>query len=682
MAEDAAPAAASSPATVVDGRRGAEEGGNAGASGRGAEQTAAAAGDPGVAGASESTSGRGDTGGEPRGGGLAALAAVAVARLLAVEVAGVTHPEAVFAKYLAAAAAPATVRAERLLDYSPLYLALVTWLAPLGYAAVLALQAVLHAATAAAAALAAARLAGERWAWLGGLGVASYRPFLVYCGIHEPETVILACLAFAVLAGLQARRRLTVASAALAFACLAAAALGRPQYLALVPVWALWMAGAAPPARRGAAHLLVWPVALAVVAAVVAPPVLERARATGAPVIMDPGAVVYEGNAPDATGLIRYAAPAVIELEHAHPESPDYGHVAYRRIASAAAGRPLGSAAANRFWTGLAWESIAGRPAVAARRLGRKALMALMPYEGHDLTIAERFDRRLQRWLPWGFALPLLALPWAALARRGRLAALAGPLAMVAVSYAVQLAGYASARQRLPAALALWIVLPALASDLLHGRLRSAVRPALALVLAVALVLGLAAATARVAVLDQLGWDELLGPRAPALGAALAAVQDGRVLRPRLRQLAERFAGGVDLARQARPAASLRLLEPLLGQRLDLTIDDRKVGVPEYWAAVDALALGRRAEAAALAGAAMAVRPEEPRIAALDLRLAAPPAAFLPAAASWRPPGCDPVSARLVLAGAAAADRDGAAVAALLRPLAPALPELVPVQMR
>jgi len=625
------------------------------------------------------------TGGEPGaaepGGGLAALAAFAVGLSLAFTVAGVTHPEAVFAKYLAAAAAPESVRAERLLDYSPLYLALVRWFAPLGYAAVLAFQGVLHAASAAAAALASARLAGRRWAWLGGLGVASYRPFLVYCGIHEPETVILACLAFAVLAGLQARRRLTVAAAALAFACLGAAALGRPQYLALVPVWALWMAGAAPPGRRGAAHRLVWPVAAVVVAAVVGPPVLERARATGSLVIMDPGAVVYEGNAPDATGLIRYAAPAVIDLEHAHPESPDYGHVAYRRIASAAAGRPLGSAAANRFWSGLAWESLAGRPAVAARRLGRKALMALMPYEGHDLAIAERFDRRLQRWLPWGFGVPLLALAWAALARRDRLAALAGPLALVALSAGVQLAGYASARQRLPAALALWIVLPAVAGDLLHGRLRSAVRPGLALVLGVAVAMGLAAATARVAVLDQLGWDELLGPRTPAFGAALAAAGDGEALRPRLRQLALRFAGGVALARHGRPVESLRELAPLLGQRLDLTIDDRKVGVPEYWAAVDALALGRRAEAATLAAAALTVRPEEPRIAALALRLAAPAAGFLPAAAGWRPPGCDPVSARLVLAGAAAA-RDGAAVGALLRPLAPTLPELVPARLR
>src|SRR5271166_6576505 len=96
--------------------------------------------------------------------------------------------------------------------------------------------------------------------------------------------------------------------------------------------------------------------------------------------------------------------------------------------------------AANRYWTGLAWEAMAARPWEAARRFARKALLALAPYEGHDLLLAERLDRRLRRWLPWGFALPLLALPWVPLARRGRLAELAGPLAVAALAFAVQAA--------------------------------------------------------------------------------------------------------------------------------------------------------------------------------------------------------------------------------------------------
>jgi hypothetical protein len=640
------------------------------------------------------------------GAWLPALGAFAAGLGCALALAGVTRPDAIFPKYLAAAAASPAEQAERLLDYSPLYLALVKALLPGGHAAILAIQAVLHALTAAAVALAVALLAGRRWAWLGGLGVAAYRPFLVYCGMLEPETVILACLACAMLLGALARRRLaapaapaapvaapprpsislaTAALVVLAFAALAAAALGRPQHLLLMPVWAWWLAAAAPAAPaapaggpRRAARRLAWAAALAVAAAVLGPPLAMRARVTGAPAIMNPGAVFYEGNGPGATGLTRFAPPAVIQLERAHRESVDYGHVAYRRIASAVAGRRLDPLAANRYWTGLAWEAIAARPLAAAWRCGRKALLALAPYEGHDLLIAERLDRRLRPTLPWGFAVPLLALPWLPLARRGRLAELAGPLAVAALAFAVQAAIYASARQRLPAALALWVVLPALAADLAGGRTSAAVRPLLALLLGPCMALGLAAATARAAVLDQLGWDRLLGRQPARPGELLCAAQDGRLLRPRLRQDAERLAAGIALARQRRPEDSLRALGPLLGGRADYTSDDRELGVPQYWAALDLLALRRREQAAGMARIAWQVRPDDARAAALALRLAGARQATPWPPAPWRPPGCDPVSARLDLAGAAVADGDRAAALAFLRPLAADFPELVP----
>jgi hypothetical protein len=388
--------------------------------------------------------------------------------------------------------------------------------------------------------------------------------------------------------------------------------------------------------------------------------------------------VLYEGNGPGATGLTRFAPPAVIELERAHRESIDYGHVAYRRIAALALGHPVGPSAANRYWTGLALQGAAARPAVALRLLGRKALLALMPYEGQDLSIAEGLDRRLRRLLPWGFSLPLLALPWVALAGRGRLVALAGPLALAALSWAVQVAIYASARQRLPLALALWLVLGVLAADLVRGRLRAAVRPILAVALGACVALGAAAATARIAVLDQVGWDELLGRAAPGLGETLCAVADGRAFRPRVREAAERLAAAVALSRRRQPAAALALLAPLTGAGLDLTSDDRKVGVPDYWAALDLLAAGRREEAAAAAAAAAAVRPGDARVVALACRLAArrgaPPSPSPPAV----PAGCDPASARLALAAAAVADHDRSAARALLLPLGGSLPELAP----
>src|SRR5436309_7442651 len=115
------------------------------------------------------------------GAAWAEAAAFAAAIFFASVVADGTHSGAIFPKYLEAAAAPPAEQSERLLDYSPLYLALTRALAPLGYRAILAFQSLLHGVTAAAVALSVALLAGSGWGLAAGLGVASYRPFLVYC---------------------------------------------------------------------------------------------------------------------------------------------------------------------------------------------------------------------------------------------------------------------------------------------------------------------------------------------------------------------------------------------------------------------------------------------------------------------------------------------------------------------
>src|ERR1700753_393075 len=88
-----------------------------------------------------------------------AILAFAVALACSLLFPDILHPPLVFPKYLAAAVAPPAERLERMLDYSPLYLGLVTALLPWGYTAVLVAQAFLHACIAAVAALSAGRLA-------------------------------------------------------------------------------------------------------------------------------------------------------------------------------------------------------------------------------------------------------------------------------------------------------------------------------------------------------------------------------------------------------------------------------------------------------------------------------------------------------------------------------------------
>jgi hypothetical protein len=618
---------------------------------------------------------------------LAAIVAFVAALVFAFVVADASRPGTIFPKYLAAAAAPPAEQSERLLDYSPLYLALTRALAPGGYRAILTFQCLLHGVTAAAVALAVALLAGSGWGLAAGLGVACYRPFLVYCGIHEPEGLVLAALAVAVLLGLAVREkpegRFSLLAAAGAAAGLAAAGLARPQHLVLVPVWAVWMGWKTSGGVRGDGtglarrRLTLAAITLLVPTLLVVPLLVSRARATGVPTIMNPGAVFYEGNGPGATGLTRFAPQAVFALERAHREAYDYGHVAYRRIAGfslGTLGHPVSPSLSNRYWTGLAFESLRAWPGRAFDRFGRKTVLALSPYEGQDLEIAEQLDRRLRARLPWGFFLPLVALPWIAFVSPERRRQLAGPLTIAVLAFVVQVALYASARQRLPLALALSIVGPVAAADLVRGRLGAAVRPAFAVLFGVAVAFGLAAATARYALLDQLGWDTVLGPEAPSLGSRLVAIGQGRAFRPELLLSARRFAAGVDLAERGHAADSLRTLAPLLGNGRDFTIDDKDVGVPEYWAARDLLALGDRPRATLAARVARATRPDDPRIAALALRLERPRGA--PEPAPWRPPGTDPVSATLARAQAAAADGDRAGASALLRPLAGAFPEI------
>ncbi len=498
---------------------------------------------------------------------LAAAGAFAVALVFAFGVARATDPPGLFPKYLAAVAAPAAEQAERLQDYSPLYLALTRALADHGYQAVLAVQCLLLGVIAAAVAWVVAMLAGAGWGFAAGVGVATYRPFLVYAGVHEPEMLVLTALAVAVVAGLMARRSAgfaTLVAAAVAAGALSAAALARPQYLALVPFWAAWMASGrttrdSPARRREIVALVVLTLLVPVLllGAFLFSRSADRRRGF---MIMDPGAVFYEGNGPGATGLIRFAPPAILALEDAATSAYDYGHVAYRRIATSAlapGGEPVSPTASNRYWTQLGWEGIRARPGRALARWARKTTIALGPYEAHDLLAAEQLDRRLRPRLPWGFVLPLVALPWIVFASAERRRELAGPLLVAALAFAVQVGLYASARQRLPLALALWIVGPVLAADLVRGRLKTAVRPTLVALLGVAVALGCAGLSARPALLYDRGWTNALGPEPPSLGARLTAWSEGRGLRRGLARDARRFDAGVRArtGRASRPVA-------------------------------------------------------------------------------------------------------------------------------
>jgi len=497
-----------------------------------------------------------------------------------------------------------------------------------------------------------------------GLVAASYRPFLVYTAVLEPESLLLALLSWALLAGVLARRvqhtpRWRTAWAVAAGLALGLAALTRPAYLGLLPVWALWVGAEGERRWRGRGALLV----LAAGSLVVTPALVHRWVQAGTPMLMNPGPVFYEGNGPQALGAPGVPPDLVKTLEERRGQGGDWAHEAYRQLA-AAAGQNGSVAGNNKYWLDLAWEYMGAEPKVVVRRFLAKAGYALGPYEFHDLPEAEELDRRLRRALPWGFSL-LVALLIVSLPGLPRAApALAGAAAMGLLSLAVQVAFYASARQRLPLALAV-VVLAPVALSRLCGRPRRHL--ALAVLAAVVATAALAWHAAPLASLRNAQLSTLLGPPPPAL---LAAWLDGRAWRPAVALAAER----VVLARQLPLPAQASVLEgylapalasevPWLRGRARLHLARHHAARGEVSLAVE-LACQAAAEApqllqaAAMCGAGKGVRGGEGEL-------------------LWRPPGVDPVSARFALAQALVALGDRDAGARLAQPVLGVFPELV-----
>src|SRR5262249_52330791 len=152
--------------------------------------------------------------------------------------------------------------------------------------------------TAAFIAIAVGTLTGPAWALAAGVLAATYRPFLVYAGVLEPENLIVLCLAASITFGILARRGLRstereaersippVVWAAASGFCRGLAAISRPQCVLLIVVWTMWI-GIASPRRRFLAGVLTFLTGFVIFAGVL----LMRWSQTGSLTMMDPGPV-------------------------------------------------------------------------------------------------------------------------------------------------------------------------------------------------------------------------------------------------------------------------------------------------------------------------------------------------------------------------------------------------------
>jgi len=601
----------------------------------------------------------------PRQVMAAALLAGAAATLLAVVGAKALAPPGYFTKYLEAARASEEVRRARAADYSPLYLELARAVVPhWGARGLLVGNVAAHAATCAAIAAVVALAVGWGWGLVTGLVAAAYRPFLVYTAVLEPEAVLLALLSWALLAGVLARRveqapRWPAALASTAGIALGLAGLARPAYVVLVPAWAVWLAW-----REGRPrHWRIASVLVAGAAVVVIPALVHRWVQTGTVMLMNPGPVFYEGNGPQALGAPGVPPELAKMLEARGGAGGDWAHEAYRRLA-AAAGRDPNVAANNRYWWALAWEYLGTDAKISTGRLLAKAGYALGPYEFHDLPEAEELDRRLRRALPWGFGVLAAAL-LVSLPGWGRaLPVMAGAAAVGMLSLAVQVAFYASARQRLPLALAILVLAPVALSCCAGRPRRQLVLAGLA---AAVVTAALAWHTAPLASLRHAQLSTLLGPAPPA---PLAEWLDSRAWRPAAAVAAQR----VVLAGQLPVPVEAEVLEEYLAPALATDVPWLR-GRARWQLARHHAARGSYSSAVLLACQAATEAPQLVQAAALCAagRRGRADDGDL---ASWRPAGVDPVSARFALARAMVAlgQRDAGAI--LAQPVLGLFPEL------
>lgn len=597
---------------------------------------------------------------------VAALLSAGVAAALALGGARALTPPGYFTKYTEAAHASEEVRRARASDYSPLYRAMARAVVPRsGATGLLIVNVAAHALTCAAVAAAVALAAGWWWGLGAGVGAASYRPFLVYTAVLEPEMVLVALLACALFAGALARedggaaRRWPLALAGAAGIALGLAALARPVYVVLVPAWGLWVAWQDRQRWRWRAAVLV----VAGAAMVITPVLVHHWLNLGNIVLMDPGPVFYEGNGPQALGAPGADPELVKRLETLRAEGSDWAHVTYRELAVAGGASGEGAAESNRFWAKLALEYIRAEPARAARRFLAKAGYALGPYEFHDLPEAEELDRRLRRTFPWGFSLLLAALI-ASLPRWGAAApAATGAAALGVLSLAVQVVLYASARQRLPLALAVLLIAP-----LALARLRGVPRQhiVVATLGGVVLAAGLAWHTAPLAGLRHAQLSAVLGP---ALPAPLAAWLDGRAWRRDAVLAAERVVLAEQLRLREDTAALAAYLAPALACDVPWLRGRARLRLARHHAA-----RGAHEVAIDLACRAAAEAPQV--LLAQALCAAGRGILAVEDPLAWRPSGVDAVSARFALARALVAVGDRGVGMRVAGPVIEAFPEL------
>lgn len=268
-----------------------------------------------------------------------------------------------------------------------------------------AIQIVMGSLNAALLSLIGARLFGRRAGVLSGCFAAMYSGFIVYDYVFEPETVLILLTLGWVVCMLPGRAEPASAARFAASGLLFGLAVAtRPTVLLTLPfaVAHIWLT------RRRVALLGSFLIAGALPLATL---LAYNWNACGRPTLitMSPGQVFYEGNNPNARGVLS-AYPLVLkEQEMQYLRRSDYAHPLYRQIARSSIGPGASLPQCNDYWTGRALSFVRLYPRTELAILHSKLRFLMSTYEAHDVEQAAAADASTRRLplLRFGFVAAL-----------------------------------------------------------------------------------------------------------------------------------------------------------------------------------------------------------------------------------------------------------------------------------
>ena len=300
----------------------------------------------------------------------------------------------VAAKLLLAGALPA----ERLADFSPLYLSLHAQVQQVLPAHPLFLQWVQMTAVALAGMmlfLVLEECAGLAAGVVGAVAFAFNRIVILYGYLYEPESLLMFFLVGAAFF----LRRTGPRPKAVAGIFLGLALLTRPSFMplaVLMPLYVMFDRNEGPARRYSAILLAAFPLgALLWLGA-------RNLDAIGSftPVAMNPGCYFFEGNNPLSSGKCGDYPPLVLDYIVDLPaDQPDPQHVSYRVIARGIAGSNLSVSEVNRYWFAKAAHYILDYPGGFLRMIAWRTWLVFNNRGTHDLFLGYENERSLRALL-------------------------------------------------------------------------------------------------------------------------------------------------------------------------------------------------------------------------------------------------------------------------------------------